>query len=223
MTRSDLGGAASQSTTSTRSTRGAPARRIRPAAGHRTPAGGGLRPAPVRLAVGLLGHQRVDDGFEPLARVGSGKPARASRRDPARHRQRSNGAKAARWRAWRFRLRPWSAREIASASMMAAPRARQHLVATVLLPLPMPPVRPRSRLRSCPAHRPTARRMDCGPKTMAVRPARQKGAERHIRRLRAAAVELHANADDRADHRGHQDDGHQRLPAKPGAQARRTA
>ena len=62
-----------------------------------------------------------------------------------------------------------TARAMASASMTAAPKSARK-PATVLLPLPMPPVRPRRKAHAI-AYKPTVLKMACGPKIMAVSPA----------------------------------------------------
>ncbi len=62
------------------------------------------------------------------------------------------------------------AREMASASITAAPSSAS-ICSTVLLPLPMPPVRPTRMLMARASYSPTAARMEAGPKIMAVRPA----------------------------------------------------
>src|SRR6478735_8360825 len=100
-------------------------------------------------------------------------------------------------------------REIASASITAAPSSAS-ICSTVLLPLPMPPVRPTRMLQP-------DRRQDGGRPEDHGREARpgKEGAEGYIAAFAQATGELHRDADHGADDRGHQDDGDESLPAEP--------
>src|SRR6476661_3564380 len=110
------------------------------------------------------------------------------------------------------------AREMASASIVAAPSSRS-IPSTVLLPLPMPPVRP-TRTVAAPSEADDLQ--DGGrPEQQGREPgAREERPERHVAAFAQLAREFHGDADDGADDRGHEHDGHQRLPAEPGAQRR---
>src|SRR4051812_34235530 len=123
------------------------------------------------------------------------------------------------WRAMAAMARPPGAvvsREIASASMLAAPSWRS-ISSTVLLPLPMPPVSPTRtvRLRS-----EADDLQDRGrPEHQCREPrAGQEGPERDVAAFAQLAGELHADADHRPDDGRHEHDGDQRLPAEPRAQ-----
>jgi hypothetical protein len=85
----------------------------------------------------------VDDGLQPLACRGVGENQwRMRARSSAPSAMMASGPKAARKASIAAPPAAVLAREIASASTTAAPRAASR-AATVLLPLPMPPVRPR--------------------------------------------------------------------------------
>src|SRR3954470_9201381 len=84
------------------------------------------------------------------------------------------------------------AREIASASMLAAPRSRS-IRSTVLLPLPMPPVSP---TRIAGPRSEADHLQDCGrAEHQSGEPrAGEEGAERHVAAVAQLAGELHPDA-----------------------------
>src|SRR6185369_3695255 len=111
-------------------------------------------------------------------------------------------------------------REIASASITAAPSCAS-ICNTVLLPLPMPPVRPTRRAIFPGSLQPDdaqdrARAEDHGGKPGAG----QERTEWHVAAFTQPAGKLHRDPDRRADDRGHQDDRDERGPAEPGPQRR---
>src|SRR5207245_10772481 len=118
-----------------------------------------------------------------------------------------------------------SRRAMASVSMMAAP-CDARSTATVLLPLPMPPVRP---IRSTRLATRTPEERGSGPAKpieYANRPgehhhhagAREERTEGHIAAFTQSAADFQANADDRADDRGGQHDRQNHLDPQPCAE-----
>ena len=171
------------------------------------------------LARAFQAHQRMNDVFELLARlrVGVGVLAHAGAVEGAFGRDEVGAESLRRWLRWPRRPAAVVPREMASASITAAPSCAS-ICSTVLLPLPMPPVRPtadgRMALKVRSRCRIDVRAEDHGREAGAG----QERAEGHVAAFAQPAGKLQRDADHGADDRGHQDDRHQRLPAEPGAE-----
>src|SRR5690606_22690170 len=122
-----------------------------------------------------------------------------------------------------------TSRAMTSVSTSDAPSSTSFL-ATMDLPLAIPPVKPMVSMRALPSgpvevwtlEQQVLIELDQGlaPKQRDPAGAGEIGAEGDRRVARAAAERDHRDADDGADHRRQQDDERQRLPAEPGAECR---
>ena len=116
-------------------------------------------------------------------------------------------------------------RAIRSVSITTAPRLAS-IAPTVLLPLPMPPVRPMRKAVMRASTRTSVRPGPAQPAEDALGPgehdhqpgAGEEGAEGHVAAFAQRRRHLHDDADDRADHRGAEHDRQDHLPAQPGTE-----